>query len=45
MKMEMIISSPSDGQVKEVFVSDGENVDSSDLLVLLEDQVPVETKA
>ncbi|CAI4061830.1 pyruvate carboxylase 1 SKDI_07G1950 [Saccharomyces kudriavzevii IFO 1802] len=45
MKMEMIISSPSDGQVKEVFVSEGENVDSSDLLVLLEDQVPAETKA
>ncbi|EJS43759.1 pyc1p [Saccharomyces arboricola H-6] len=45
MKMEMIISSPSDGQVKEVFVSDGENVDSSDLLVLLEDEVPAETKA
>ncbi|SCU83874.1 LAME_0C07096g1_1 [Lachancea meyersii CBS 8951] len=40
MKMEMVISSPSDGQVKDVMVKDGENVDASDLLVLLEDSVP-----
>ncbi|KAL2707763.1 Pyruvate carboxylase [Kluyveromyces marxianus] len=37
MKMEMVISSPSDGQVKEVLVKDGENVDASDLLVVLEE--------
>ncbi|SSD60744.1 Pyruvate carboxylase 2 [Saccharomycodes ludwigii] len=37
MKMEMVISSPSDGLVKEVLVKDGENVDASDLLVLLEE--------
>lgn len=36
MKMEMVISSPSDGQVKEVLVRDGENVDASDLLIILE---------
>lgn len=36
MKMEMIISSPSDSQVKEILVKDGETVDVSDLLVLLE---------
>ncbi|AGO10155.1 AaceriAAR162Cp [[Ashbya] aceris (nom. inval.)] len=36
MKMEMVISSPSDGQVKDVFVSDGETVEASDLLVQLE---------
>ncbi|SCU78090.1 LADA_0A03774g1_1 [Lachancea dasiensis] len=40
MKMEMVISSPSDGQVKDVLVKDGENVDASDLLVLLEESVP-----
>ena len=37
MKMEMVISSPADGQVKEVLVKDGENVDASDLLVVLEE--------
>ncbi|EDO17566.1 hypothetical protein Kpol_534p47 [Vanderwaltozyma polyspora DSM 70294] len=40
MKMEMVISSVADGLVKEVFVNDGDNVDASDLLVLLEDTVP-----
>ncbi|SCU99605.1 LANO_0F02652g1_1 [Lachancea nothofagi CBS 11611] len=40
MKMEMVISSPSDGQVKDVLVKDGENVDASDLLVLLEESIP-----
>ena len=43
MKMEMVISSPADGQVKEVLVSNGNAVDASDLLVVLEDAVaPVE---
>ncbi|CDF88563.1 BN860_13168g1_1 [Zygosaccharomyces bailii CLIB 213] len=40
MKMEMVISAQTDGQVKEVFVSDGENVDASDLIVTLEDVAP-----
>ncbi|CAR30304.1 Pyruvate carboxylase [Lachancea thermotolerans] len=40
MKMEMVISSPTDGQVKDVLVKDGENVDASDLLVFLEESVP-----
>ncbi|CDH10124.1 Pyruvate carboxylase 2 [Zygosaccharomyces bailii ISA1307] len=40
MKMEMVISAQIDGQVKEVFVSDGENVDASDLIVTLEDVTP-----
>ncbi|AAS50529.2 AAR162Cp [Eremothecium gossypii ATCC 10895] len=40
MKMEMVISSPSDGQVKDVFVSDGETVEASDLLVQLEVSQP-----
>ncbi|SCV01023.1 LAMI_0G08834g1_1 [Lachancea mirantina] len=40
MKMEMVISSPTDGLVKDVFVKDAENVDASDLLVLLEESVP-----
>ncbi|CCD26740.1 pyruvate carboxylase 1 NDAI_0I01710 [Naumovozyma dairenensis CBS 421] len=43
MKMEMIISSPTDGQVKDVLVNDGENVEASDLLVLLEEtEIPEE---
>lgn len=37
MKMEMVISSPAAGLVKDVLIKDGENVDSSDLLVVLED--------
>ncbi|CCD25497.1 pyruvate carboxylase 2 NDAI_0F01780 [Naumovozyma dairenensis CBS 421] len=37
MKMEMVISSPADGQVKEVLINSGENVEASDLLVVLED--------
>lgn len=45
MKMEMVISSQTDGQVKEVFVNNGENVEASDLLVTLEDAViPTEEK-
>lgn len=40
MKMEMVISSTADGQVKEVFVNETENVDASDLLVELEDVNP-----
>ncbi|KAL6939292.1 pyruvate carboxylase [Hanseniaspora osmophila] len=36
MKMEMVISAQADGLVKEVFVKDGENVDSSDLIITLE---------
>ncbi|CCH58779.1 hypothetical protein TBLA_0A09990 [Henningerozyma blattae CBS 6284] len=40
MKMEMVISSPSDGLVKNVTVADGENVDASDLLITLEDPEP-----
>ena len=42
MKMEMVISAVTDGQVMDVFVKDGENVEASDLLVLLEAPVPVE---
>lgn len=42
MKMEMVISSFADGQVKEVLVNNDENVDASDLLVLLEEVVPTE---
>ncbi|CCK72934.1 pyruvate carboxylase 2 KNAG_0M00810 [Huiozyma naganishii CBS 8797] len=37
MKMEMVISAQTDGQVKEVLINDGENVEASDLLVVLED--------
>lgn len=45
MKMEMVISSQADGQVKEVYVNGGENVDASDLLVTLEEVVtPAEEK-
>lgn len=40
MKMEMVISAQVDGQVKEVFANDGDNVDASDLLASLEDAVP-----
>lgn len=40
MKMEMVISAQASGQVKEVYVGDGENVDASDLLVVLEEEVP-----
>lgn len=40
MKMEMVISAQADGQVKEVLVNGGDNVDASDLLVTLEDAVP-----
>ena len=40
MKMEMVISSPADGLVKEVLVNESENVDASDLLVLLEESTP-----
>ena len=36
MKMEMVISAQADGLVKEIFVKDGENVDSSDLIITLE---------
>lgn len=39
MKMEMVISSQADGQVKEVYINDGDNVDASDLLVSLEEVV------
>ncbi|KAJ9572665.1 Carbamoyl-phosphate synthase subdomain signature 2 [Nakaseomyces glabratus] len=39
MKMEMVISSTGEGLVKEVLVKDGENVDASDLLVVLEEEV------
>ncbi|EIW12156.1 Pyc2p [Saccharomyces cerevisiae CEN.PK113-7D] len=38
MKMEMVVSSPADGQVKDVFIRDGESVDASDLLVVLEEE-------
>nr|CAI6399743.1 ASN_HP1_G0003880.mRNA.1.CDS.1 [Saccharomyces cerevisiae] len=38
MKMEMVVSSPADGQVKDVFIRDGESVDTSDLLVVLEEE-------
>ena len=40
MKMEMVVSSQADGQVKDVFVKDAENVEASDLLVLLEEEIP-----
>lgn len=40
MKMEMVISAQTDGQVKEVLINDGENVEASDLLITLEDAVP-----
>ena len=40
MKMEMVISAVVDGQVKDVLAIDGDNVDASDLIVLLEDTVP-----
>lgn len=40
MKMEMVISAQTDGQVKEVLVDGGENVDASDLLVVLEEVQP-----
>ncbi|QLQ82112.1 hypothetical protein HG537_0G03670 [Torulaspora globosa] len=40
MKMEMVISAQSNGQVKDVYVNDGENVDASDLLVVLEEAAP-----
>ncbi|EDO15251.1 hypothetical protein Kpol_461p4 [Vanderwaltozyma polyspora DSM 70294] len=36
MKMEMVISATAEGQVKEVFVKDSENVEASDLLITLE---------
>lgn len=36
--MEMVVSSPADGQVKDVFIKDGESVDASDLLVVLEEE-------
>ncbi|CAL9738367.1 pyruvate carboxylase 2 [Monosporozyma servazzii] len=36
MKMEMVVSAQSDGQVKDVLVKDNDNVDASDLIVLLE---------
>ncbi|CCF59260.1 hypothetical protein KAFR_0G02260 [Kazachstania africana CBS 2517] len=39
MKMEMVISSPSDGQVKEVLTKESENVEASDLLVVLEEPI------
>ena len=42
MKMEMVISSSADGLVKEVLVNNDENVDASDLLVVLEEEVPAE---
>ncbi|KAL3234583.1 Pyruvate carboxylase 1 [Nakaseomyces bracarensis] len=42
MKMEMVISSQGDGQVKDVLIKDGESVEANDLLVLLEEQVPAE---
>ncbi|AET38583.1 pyruvate carboxylase 2 Ecym_3071 [Eremothecium cymbalariae DBVPG len=41
MKMEMVISSPADGQVKDVLVTDGETVEVSDLLIALEEVVTV----
>ncbi|CCE61938.1 hypothetical protein TPHA_0B02650 [Tetrapisispora phaffii CBS 4417] len=37
MKMEMVISATADGIVQQVLVNDGEAVDASDLLVVLED--------
>lgn len=40
MKMEMVISAQIDGQVKDLYINDGDNVDASDLLVLLEDVSP-----
>lgn len=36
MKMEMVVSAQTDGQVKDVLVKDNDNVDASDLIVLLE---------
>lgn len=44
MKMEMVISSSADGLVKEVLVNNDENVEASDLLVVLEEEVPAETQ-
>lgn len=37
MKMEMVVSAQADGQVKDVLVKDNDNVDASDLIVLLEE--------
>lgn len=39
MKMEMVISSQASGQVKDVLVNDGETVEPSDLLVVLEEVI------
>ena len=36
MKMEMVISAQIDGQVKDVLVNGNDNVDSSDLLIIIE---------
>ena len=36
MKMEMVISAQTDGQVKDVLVNENDNVDSSDLLIVIE---------
>ncbi|SMN19121.1 similar to Saccharomyces cerevisiae YGL062W PYC1 Pyruvate carboxylase isoform, cytoplasmic enzyme that converts pyruvate to oxaloacetate [Maudiozyma saulgeensis] len=44
MKMEMVISSSAAGLVKEVLVNNDENVEASDLLVVLEEEVPAEKK-
>ena len=44
MKMEMVISSSADGLVKDVLVSNDENVEASDLLVVLEEEVPADAE-
>jgi len=36
MKMEMVISAPTSGLVSDVLVKEGDNVDASDLLVVIE---------
>ncbi|CCH61788.1 hypothetical protein TBLA_0F02480 [Henningerozyma blattae CBS 6284] len=40
MKMEMIISSPSDGSIQDILVNDGETVEVSDLLFILKPEAP-----
>ncbi|CDR46383.1 CYFA0S23e00430g1_1 [Cyberlindnera fabianii] len=42
MKMEMVISSPAAGLVADVLAKDGDNVDASDLLVVIEPEAEEE---